>query len=208
VTSHLRHVADDRLLDRYYAERAGDEAGADVSAHLEACPACAARYVEFARFMDDLQSEADAEIEARFPDERLQAARRQIARRLENLGHMARVIAFPGRQSMAALRPSFSRSGARWVAGAAAAGLLVGIALGTYSDRVTARVPAGQSLARTIETAAALTPPVAEPLASSSLDEEAFLQEVELASVGLRTRALMPIDAFTPTVHEVSAQLR
>jgi hypothetical protein len=40
------------------------------------------------------------------------------------------------------------------------------------------------------------------------LDDDAFLQELEIARGGLRARALTPLDAFTPTVREVSAQLR
>lgn len=203
------HVPEDRLFDQYLAERAGDKVDVTVSAHLHACPACAARYAKLAQYMDDLWSEADAEIDEWFPDDRLQAARRQIARRLENLGHIARVISFPGRRSQAPLRPSWSRPGTRWVAGAAAAGLLVGIALGAYTDRVTA----GRLAISRPADAVVVAPPPSAPVAVEStlppfLDEEAFLQEVELASIGLRTRALMPIDAFTPSVREVSAQLR
>lgn len=212
MTGQPHHVPEDRLLDQYMAERGGDHVDSAVSAHLHACPVCAARYAEFAGFLDGLRSEADAEIDAWFPDGRLQAARQQIARRLENLGHMARVISFPARRFPVPLRPSLSRPGTRWVAGAAAAGLLVGIALGAYTDRVTSGT-AGRLTASRPAGAVSLAPPpsmpaAAEPAPPSFLDEEAFLQEVELASVGLRTRALMPIDAFTPSVREVSAQLR
>jgi anti-sigma factor RsiW len=202
------HVADDRLLARYVAERTGDPIDTADAAHLQDCSACTARYMDLLRFMDDLRSEADAEADAWFPEARLQAARRQIARRLEHLGQMARVITFPQGRASASVRRSIPRPALRWVAGAAAAGLLVGVALGTYTDRVAAGRLSATTPAGAVAGVAPTLASVPEPPPPTFLDEEAFLQEVELASIGLRTRALMPIDAFTPSVREVSAQLR
>jgi hypothetical protein len=202
------HVPDDALLARYIAERAGDPIDPADAAHLQGCSACTARYVDLVRFMDDLRSEADAEADAWFPEARLQAGRRHIAWRLEHLGQMARVITFPGGRASASVRRSIPRPALRWVAGAAAAGLLVGVALGTYTDRVAAGRPAPETPVDAVAGVAPTPAPVPEPAPPAFLDEEAFLQEVELASIGLRTRALMPIDAFTPSVREVSAQLR
>ncbi len=71
------------------------------------------------------------EAEEAFPAERLAAQQAQVMRRLEALERPARVIAFPR-----FARPVTSTQGhaQRWVAAAAAAGLVIGLAAGQFVD--------------------------------------------------------------------------
>jgi hypothetical protein len=205
------HLRDDRLVDCYAAKRTGDLPDPHVVGHLEACPACAARYANLSSFMNDLHVEADAEIDELFSDEHLQTVRRQIARRIENLGHIARVISFPGRRSDWRRASVTIEQRSRWIAAAAAAGLLVGVADGAYTAMVADGEPARITISAPTVSAPEVRPSVHEvdvvvPL--RVLDEDAFLEELEIAGGGLRARPLMPLDAFTPTVQEISAQLR
>jgi hypothetical protein len=206
------HLPDDRLVERYVAEHTGETIEAAIASHLDGCEECATRYASLALFMDDLRSEAEMDVDALYPDEQLQASRRQIARRLENLGHIARVISFPGRRAEARRVHAPAHQRSRWIAGAAAAGLLVGVALGAYTvtvadDRSAYVEVSPPAVTATPENSAVQTDrpvTVLDPV----LDEDAFLEELEIAGGGLRASPLMPLDAFTPTVREVSAQLR
>jgi hypothetical protein len=105
--------------------------------HLDRCDICAERAVQMARWMDDVQTDAIDVADAAFTPERLQAQQDQILRRLEQLDHPARVIAFP-----AASRPEPSNAGGRrvavsWVAVAAAAGLVIGVVSGQMTARLS-----------------------------------------------------------------------
>lgn len=182
-----------------------------LAEHLAECGDCATRYGALASFMKDLRDEADVETDAVFPADRLEAQRDQIARRLEQLGHAARVIAFPARASDVAgpMAPP-ARAASRWVAAAAVAGLFVGLVLGAFSNVATQLVPVeiaisqpppGAGLAVPTATADAATP-------LRPMDDDTFLRELEVARGRQRTRALMPLDAFTPSIQEVNAQLR
>ncbi len=84
--------------------------------------------------MTSLRQEADADVDALFPADRLRAQQQEIARRLESIGRAARVISFPGSTSARRTHPSTTRLAMRWIAGAAAAGLFVGVAAGTFFD--------------------------------------------------------------------------
>jgi hypothetical protein len=196
----LRHPSEKRLLSAYIAERTGDLPDPRLTEHLVGCASCTARYTGVARFMDRLRQEADVELEVHFPADRLETQRLHIARRLEHVGHAARVISFPARATDAATRARSTHRGSRWVAAAAVAGLVVGLVLGALSNENTPVAP--------VEVAVA---PVGaeEPLMlRAPMDEDTFLQELELAGIRQRVQALRPLDAFTPTVQEVTTQVR
>src|SRR5215510_11413809 len=125
------HLLDERLYECYYAERRGDAPDPPAAEHLSDCDACRRRFDELSQFMAALRSEADAELEAAFPPERMRAQQHEIARRLESVGRAARVISFPGRVAARQSNTSAVRLATRWIAGAAAAGLFVGVAAGT-----------------------------------------------------------------------------
>src|SRR4051794_41208053 len=82
-----------------------------------------------AAFMDQTRADADAETDDAFPAERLRVQQQQILRRLEHVHRSARVITFPSREVSAGSR-TVAHLTPRWLAGAAAAGLFIGVAVG------------------------------------------------------------------------------
>ncbi len=212
-----RHLGDARLHDCYFAARTGEAADPLAADHLAECSRCAARYRDLAAILDRVHSDGVAETDAVFTPERLAAQQHQIARRLDLLGHAARVITFPGR--LAGDAAPAARAGAaavvssRWLAASAAAGLFVGAVVGSMYDsgvRTPQSAPAVATAARPApQPPAATAPPasLARPVSVSS-DDEAFLSQIELALGGPRTRELQPFDAMTPRVQEISTRLR
>jgi hypothetical protein len=124
-----RHLTDDAFAEFWSVEATTGQPVAD--AHLADCAQCRARYAEFNGWLDRIQDEAIAEADEAFPPERLAAQQAQIMRRLEGLERPARVIAFPR-----FARPVSSTQGhaQRWVAAAAAAGLVIGLVAGQLFD--------------------------------------------------------------------------
>ena len=132
--------------------------------------------------------------------EHLEAQRASIARRIEHLGHAARVISFPGRAAEIPAAAPTRRRSSRWIVAAAVAGLFVGLILGTLSNVNQSAPP--------VEVAVSAPAPD-EPLAvRAPVDDDTFLRELELASIRQRARAISPLDAFTPTVREVTTEVR
>src|SRR5213075_3472379 len=82
-------------------------------------------------WLDTLQSDATTEADEAFPPERLAAQHAQIFRRLEAAERPARVIAFPKFAQPLTSRTSHA---SRWIAAAAAAGLIVGVGVGQLMD--------------------------------------------------------------------------
>jgi hypothetical protein len=204
-----RHLAEDCLFDCYLAEQGGESIEPPTAEHLADCAVCRARYADLRRFMDGLRTEADAELNEIFPLDRLRAQQRQIARRIENLGHHARVISFPGHG------PDHGAAAASWrapwwAATAAAAGLAVGVAIGSlYYSSATPVTTQTIQIAEAPGPVHPATPP-AEPsrVGDVVIDNEAFLSELELALERPRTRELVALDELTPHVREVRVQLR
>ena len=127
--SATRHLGDDEFAELWSSAVVGAQAVADP--HLTACAQCRSRYAAFTGWLDRIHDDAIGEAEEAFPPERLAAQQAQVMRRLEALERPARVIAFP-RFS----RPVTSTQGhaQRWVAAAAAAGLVIGLAAGQFFD--------------------------------------------------------------------------
>jgi len=104
---------------------------------------------------------------------------------------------------------SAARGVTRWVYAAAAAGLVIGVGLGTFYDsewrsaRRATRLGAGARQATTSRPAPLA--PVATGgtgLAREAADE-AFLSDLEVALERPHTSELQPFDALTPHVREV-----
>jgi anti-sigma factor RsiW len=201
LESLSRHVQDDRLLDAYLAARRREPIDPPVAEHLADCGACGARYEELARVMDVVRAEGVAEADAVFTPERLRQQHQQIARRIEHVGRAARVISFPSRfvrRTMTA--SSASAATPRWVAAAAAAGLIIGVALGAsygWGAHGTRALPGDMRL-RAVATQGT------EPVDVAS--DDAFLSELELALERPHTRELLAFDALTPHVREIRDQ--
>jgi hypothetical protein len=188
-----RHLSDDRLIEvcldetRFPTERD----------HLESCPACAERSVHLTRLLTEVATVTTAEADAAFCDDRLAKQRARILQRLEYEGRPGRVIAFPASLSHG---PSLrARPGMRWIAGAAAAGLVIGVLAGHLAHvvpgqwGVTPRMalePAGPTL----------------HAVSTTMSEEELLGLLEVAIEGTGGTSLRPLDDLTPRVWEVAAQ--
>lgn len=189
------HLSDDRLIDvcldtaNYAAERN----------HLENCPECAERSTHLNRMLTDIAAVTVAEADAAFSVDRLAKQRARILQRLEHEGRAGRVITFPGNLTQ---RPSLrARPGMRWVAGAAAAGLLIGVVAGHLAHVVDPNRWSGSP------TQAGLQPPGTTLHAvSTTLSEEEFLGMLEVAIEGTTGASLRPLDDLTPLVWEVAAQ--
>lgn len=206
MNRHQRHVDDDRLFASYLARRDGEPTDADVSCHLAGCPTCTTRFRELGQLFDDLRNHAEREVEAAFPPERLQRQRQHLVRRLEHLGHAARVISFPGRPASRAVGSHGGRAAPRWIAAAAAAGLFVGAAVGTFYHGTWHPLANQSPAARSspARTTPATTRDTATLASNTRLsDDDTFLSEMELAVGGTRCRELRTFDALTPSVRDV-----
>jgi hypothetical protein len=193
-TDHHPHLTDDGLLDAYFT--------GDGGAHLHACGECRDRYESLARALDQIHDDSVREADEIFNVDRLHEQRERILRRLERHGHPADVLRFPNRLGS---RPASHRllgPARRWIAGAAAAGLVAGLFLGFAVDRrVTAPL---------MQTRAALATTIATTISSqgASAQDEEMLTEIEDALNGpnRRVNELRALDLMTipPDLQEVS----
>jgi hypothetical protein len=211
VITHAHHIQEERLFDCYFVERSGELLDPPLAEHLAECAECGARYGELTRFMDGLRAEADMESAAVFTPERLHAQQQQIARRLEHASHAARVISFPGR-SVSRHMNSTPRVATRWIAAAAAAGLFVGLAVGMFSGSQAFK--GARQMNASARQAPSARPAFLTPAAPRSngptpdASDDVFMSDLDVALERPRTRELLPFEALTPYVREVSDRLR
>jgi hypothetical protein len=164
--------------------------------HLTTCASCRARFAEFSSWLESMRVDAVTEADDYFSAERLATQQAQIFRRLEAAERPARVIAFP---RFAQPLSSRSSHASRWIAAAAAAGLIVGVGVGQLMDlrhSLTVR-----------DTPAAQTQLVDAPLTArrdarvqpiSAARDELFLSELEASLSRASVPELRALDAFTP----------
>ena len=189
-TSHL----DDAAFAELWTNALADGVAPAEHAHLQACVECRLRFASFSNWMQELRTDAVGEAEEVISTDRLAVQQTQILRRLVAAERPARVIAFP-RYSAGYVRQSPIR---RWVAAAAAAGLITGVGLGQmFNFRFPTASPSGFSTDRITQTTPRSLPgPVAVP-AIASLNEEGLLADLEEAATP-RYEALRAYDTFTP----------
>jgi hypothetical protein len=188
------HLSDDRLIEICLA---GDVASADRQ-HLAGCADCDARHAELTGLLSDVSIAAAAEADAAFSAERLTRQQLRILSRIDQDGRPGRVIAFPaGHASEFTSRRA--RPTTRWVAAAAAAGLIVGLVAGHMSHNFPVGVTP-LSAAQAMHQA-----PTGTALREASLmiTDDEFLGEVEQAIDSSGPTALRPLDALTPRAWEV-----
>lgn len=204
MTYHA-HLLEDRLFGCYLAERGGETIDPRLVEHLTDCPSCAARYTELATFMDALHAEGVAEADAVFDAERLRDQQRQIARRLELVGHQARVLSFPRRLVRGTMTSNSRKVAPRWLSAAAAATLVVAAAAGaSYSYRALTGSPSGTT-ARAASSASRPVHVAADGRSPAQVAADAaFLSDLEMAMERPHTRELLAFDALTPHVRDVS----
>jgi hypothetical protein len=187
------HLSDDRLIDVCLH----GSAAAKEQQHLASCGVCEARRASLARILTEVSDVAVAEADALFTQERLDRQRAHILQRVDQESRHGRLISFPASQgSSPTLR---ARPAARWIAGAAAAGLLIGLLAGHLTHDFTA--------GRVLPSRAAIAPSAPTFRAvSTTMSEEEFLGRLEIAIEGTGGTALRPLDDLTPLVWEVAAQ--
>lgn len=169
--------------------------------HFAECAQCRGRYDAFVGWLDRIHEDAHDEADQAFSPERLAAQQAQVLRRLEAIERPARVIAFPK-----FARPVTSTQGhaQRWVAGAAAAGLLIGLAAGQFVDIRDAFTPRRTAPSSASQTARVLAPaPAATSVTpadvSSVSDEQIFFGDTVQ---GLRLSSLSSMDDITPSARD------
>jgi anti-sigma factor RsiW len=207
------HLQDDALYDCYYAERRGEPIDPPSAEHLVDCDACARRYADVGAFLTTLSADAETEVDTLFPAERLRQQQQDIAKRLELVGRAARVITFPGRRSVTppqTARPSATRITTRWIAAAAAAGLFVGVAAGTFFNFVPgfdfSGNVRGNAVAATRQASSALPSHLSSPVkpAAEIVDtDDRFMSDLESVLDRPHTSELIAFDALTPHVREI-----
>jgi hypothetical protein len=191
-----RHLSDDRLI-----EVCLDSAPAHGELeHLDSCLECRGRRASLARMLMDISQAAEAAADAAFPTERLTRQHARILQRLEHEGRPGRVIAFPaghGPEPFAL----HTRPAMRWIAGAAAAGLLIGLLAGHLAHDFSVIRPL-----RATRVADARPDPAVPTLhaVATTISEDEFLGQIDLAIEGYGSTSLRPLDELTPRAWEVT----
>lgn len=204
-----RHLSEDRLIEAALAAQSDPLAPAPTAQtiHLRTCDDCAARYEEIAAFLDNLAADVNADFDTVFTAERLLAQRQKISRRLSRLlglDPQARVLRFP---SSGPPLPHADASARRWMAAAAVACLVLGVAAGrlmpfpsTFSDQPAAA--SGPPTPAVVATDVDL----GEPTIYGAEDD--FLMEIEAALGSPRIDQLRAIDEMTPRIREVAVNIQ
>jgi hypothetical protein len=186
-TSHL----DDAAFAELWTNALADGKEPAEQAHLQECAECRVRFASFSTWMEEVRTEALTEADEVLSSERLAAQQGQILRRLEAAERPARVIAFP-KHSPGSVRRFPIR---RWIAVAAAAGLITGVGLGQMWNFSDTSSPSFSD--RIVDTTARPLPgPTAVPAIATLSDEAALADFEEIATP--RYEALRAYDTFTP----------
>jgi anti-sigma factor RsiW len=206
--SPRHHPTDERLIALYFGdEEASAEERKAVRQHLHGCEACTWRYTELTAPLERLRQDAASEADEVFTPARLEAQRAAIHRRLEEGQKAARVVAFPAARP--AVRPGSHRPLVRWVAAAAAAGLIVGVSAGRFLDlRDTRQRPAAPVASAPSSARPAPPVPVGPVVVDVANDDADFLWEIDFAVRRLHSTELGALDALTPHPRDAVMAMR
>jgi hypothetical protein len=192
-----RHLTDDRLIEMCL----GAATSASDAEHLVSCTSCDVRRVELVEMLGEVDAVATDDADAAFPADRLARQQARILHRIEQDGRPGRVIAFPAGHAPES-SPARTRPTTRWIAAAAAAGLLIGLVTGHMTHDFTgggrpipisarAAVVPGEAAGTTMRAAAAV------------VTDDEFLGQIEAAVDSTGPAALRPLDVLTPRAWEV-----
>ncbi len=194
--------------DRPERSRGAAASGEPASdAHLIECADCRARYEDLCGWLDVVRTEAVGEADAAFPAERLAAQQAHILRRLEAAERPARVIAFPKFAQPLSHRSSIT---SRWITVAAAAGLVIGVALGQWMDLRHRFAPQPNRTADAV-VASAPAPKASDMVlqTTGTLSDDALLLELDATlSMHPSVGPLRAIDTITPRSRDFLEQAR
>lgn len=171
-----------------------DTCGGRIAAHLESCVQCRRRRDRLAVRLGASRAAARAAADAAFSAADLSHQRQTILQRIRRMGAGARVLPFPGAAPDVPRAPSYVHD-RRWIAAAAAAGLLLGIAVG--------RQPFQWAPPQVVATNGSAVVVAVEPIPSDARRDDMLLSDVEEAL----TREIRPefeaLDGLTPIAYEV-----
>lgn len=198
------HSADDRLIALYFGDgEANAEERRAVRQHLHGCETCTWRYTELTAPLERLRQDAASEADEVFTPSRLDAQRARILDTLAETAHASRVIPFPAGTTRLD-RSVVRRPIARWVAAAAAAGLLVGVMAGRLLDTgigpSVSPVPVVRSAKATVATPILISDSPKPTLTGER--DEAMLSEIDQAVYNQRIAALSALDQLTPHIRQ------
>ena len=164
--------------------------------HLDDCIACRARFTDFSVWLESIRVDAITQADESFSAERLAAQQAQIFRRLEAVGRPARVIAFPRFAQPLTSRTSHA---SRWIAAAAAAGLIVGVGVGQMMDlRHSLMVPNTSAVQARVANAPASAARDPRVQTVGAIRDEAFLSELDASLARTAVPELRALDGLTP----------
>ena len=189
------HLSDESLLELHALLVAGEHAVAGrYLRHVKQCDACAQRLEAVRDDAAALRRDVTASVDARITPTRLERQFDVIMRRLE--GHSGKVLPFPA----PAHRPAQPPTLRRWIAMAAACGLLIGIGAGRLMGPMpSAAVPSWQKASVSSVTGAA---------AGAQQSDEQMLVEIDAALARSRTKEFRALDELTPRVADAHARAR
>lgn len=166
-----------------------------VVRHVGGCASCAARFDAICRDLDGAAVVSAEAADAAFTPERLLLQRERILRRLDSQG--AKVLAFPAADAPGGPLSS-SRPMLRWVAVAAAAGLLVGLFAGRMFHLGDDPAPTMASRQGVVTRSVGPTEGQTRTAALARIaGNDVFMSEVDSALSAPRTAELEAIDAMT-----------
>lgn len=187
-------MKDMHLTDDVLAALCLEGPGSENGQHLAACPACERRLASMVMMLDEVSATADAAADAAFPPDRRARQQARILQRLDHHPTFGRVLAFPHAHAPAAsLRPHRPTRLRRWVAGAAAAGLFIGMLAGRLTHQLPVLEPQAPSHAQPLRQSN-----VPLRAATTPLSDDEFLREVEQAMERSGPVALGRLEFLTP----------
>lgn len=198
-----RHL-DDADLGAVWSEATLQPGQRRVHPHLDTCSSCRSRYAALDTWLRDVGTVARAEADDAFPADRLATQHAQVMRRLEALERPGRVIVFPKTTHAV----TGDRGGARrWIAAAAAAGVVVGIAAGQLLDLRDALGRPNRPFASQRQTEPVASTATVQPASlTAAQSDEAFLTELDDAALSRPVPELAALDAVTPRLRDISSE--
>jgi hypothetical protein len=191
----LPHLSDESLLELHALLLAGEHSvAARYLRHVKQCEACSSRLDAVRDDAAALRRDVTASADAQITSPRLERQFDVIMRRLE--GHSGRVLPFPTTVHRPAPAPSLRR----WVAMAAACGLLIGVGAGRM---IAPASPSGPTLWQ----ADGGSSRTRVPSAAQETDEQ-MLVEIDAALTRSRTKEFRALDELTPRIVDARARAR
>jgi len=194
-----RHVNEADLTALWTDTRMGAPIQTAAAAHVRECPACRARLTSLSAWLESLRADARQQSDEVFTRERLAAQHAQILRRLEAMERPARVLKFPRFTQGISVR-HVSRQ--RWIAAAAAAGLVVGIGLGqTLNFRRLALPDSATGAPQIVRSASTPDRLAIQPISGTA--DELFVYDQEPTLSGERIpESLRSLHEITPSARD------